>query len=137
MTIQVNDELHVDARNIGELSQLALIASDASYQGRFASGQLVPFDDTPQYASGPGGLQPQPPFGLAFGIATGRYVVHRTFNDPGDRTGFKAVAYRDFATNDVIIAFAGTDGSDLKDWWGNGFHYGWNQWDASRASIRA
>jgi hypothetical protein len=30
---------------------------------------------------------------------------------------------------------AGTDGTNLKDWWGNLTHYGWNQWADARLEV--
>src|SRR5712664_728415 len=132
MTIIVNGSLQGDTRNLEELSELALVASDASYKGGFSEIgiPLQPYDDTPQYGN------PQPPFGNDFRIFSTSYVVDRTFDDPTDRTGFKAVAYKNAATNDIILAFAGTDGPDVKDWWGNVFHMGWNQWAENRNRIR-
>jgi hypothetical protein len=32
-------------------------------------------------------------------------------------------------------ATSGTDGPNLKDWWGNAFHYGWNQWSENRREV--
>ena len=131
MTINVNGALQVNTRNLNELSQLALIASDASYKGRLASigDPLQPFDDTPQYGN------PQPPFGFEFLLLSTNYKVDAIFDDAQDLTGFKATAFRNDATNDVILAFAGTDGPDARDWWGNILHLGWNQWDKNSSPI--
>src|SRR5688572_17644524 len=113
MTIIVNTVTHVDTSNPNELAQLALIASDASYKGRFAAtGEaLRAFDDTPVYGN------PQPPFGASFVLAATHSVVDVAFED--DRTGFKAIAFRNAKTNDIILAFGGTDGPDTTDWWSN------------------
>ncbi|HYC44888.1 MAG TPA: calcium-binding protein [Burkholderiales bacterium] len=117
---------------MAELAQLTLIASDAAYKGRFAirGDALRSFDDTPNYAN------PQPPFGLEFDLAAGQYVVDLSFEQPDDLTGFKAVAYRNTVTADVVLAFGGTDGPNSTDWWGNLYHAGWNQWEANRERVR-
>ena len=50
----------------------------------------------------------------------------RTIED-GD-TGLKVVLFKDDVAKEVIVAFAGTDGLNAKDWFANSAHYGWNQW---------
>lgn len=66
MTIVVNGVAQADTRDLNELSQLALVACDASYKGRFAQSDesLKPFDDTPQYGN------PPPPFGFEFQLVS-------------------------------------------------------------------
>ena len=132
MTIYVNGDLQADTNNLNELSQLALIASDASYKGRLSSigDPLQQFDDAPQYGN------PSPPFGFQFLFASTSYKVDAIFDNPQDLSGFKAVAFRDELTKDVILAFAGTDGPDARDWWGNILHLGWNQWSKNAPQIR-
>jgi hypothetical protein len=133
MAITVNGQLQFDTSILEDLSELALVASDSSYKGRLAivGESLQPFNDTPQYGN------PQAPFGLTSQFLTANYVVDRIFDEPSDKTGFKAIAYKNLATNDIVLAFAGTDGLNGKDWWGNTFHYGWNQWAANIGRIRA
>lgn len=58
----------------------------------------------------------------------GGYQFYDKIEDVG--TGAKLVIYRNPATGDVIVAFGGTDGTDLKDWVSNSQNVGWNQWQA-------
>src|ERR687898_35106 len=99
MTIIINGLLQADTRNQEELSELALVACDASYRGRLSDIglPLQTFDDTLQYGN------PQPPFGLDFRIFSTNYVVDSVFEDPADQTGFKAVAYKNAVTNDIVV----------------------------------
>ena len=132
MTTYVDGVLQPDTSNLNELSQLALIASDASYKGRLSSvgDSLQKFNDTPQYGN------PSPPFGPQFLFVSTSYTVDRIFDDPKDQSGFKAIAFKNSRTNDIILAFAGTDGTDTRDWWGNVLHLGWNQWQINVPLIR-
>ena len=50
-------------------------------------------------------------------------------------TGFKCVIYQNLETHELIVAMAGTDGTDIKDWWSNVTHYGWNQWKRNRVAT--
>ena len=78
----------------------------------------------------------RPPFGPQFAFISTSYRVDAIFDNPQDPSGFKAIAYRDELTKDIILAFAGTDGPDARDWWGNILHVGWNQWDANSPQVR-
>src|SRR5215213_8672739 len=51
------------------------------------------------------------------------YEVRKTFSDP--TTGFKALAFLNVETSEVIIAMAGTDGPDSRDWLSNS-RLGWD-----------
>src|SRR5690606_4508099 len=103
-----------------------LVASDQAYAGgalQAGIDYLSPYSDAPLY-----GLF-VPPFSALFQS----YVVDTMFENP--RTGFKAVIFRNDAEREVIVALAGTDGADLKDWWGNLTHYAWNQWQENRLPV--
>ena len=92
-------------RTSNELTNLTLVASDMSYAAGdpgygFVGSALQVYPETPHYNQIP----------LPFSIPSG-YVVDRVFEDSNTtRTGFKAIAFR--GQSDVIIAFAGTDGSN-------------------------
>lgn len=60
------------------------------------------------------------------------YVVDQEFIN--EETGFKAVAFKNSSTNDVIFAFGGTDGTNGTDWKANIQSYGFSQWE-SHATI--
>lgn len=81
---------------------------------------LAPLRDTPTYDIPP-----------AYTITPGFNKVSNDNNSRVDSIGFKFVAYRNEATNEVIVAFGGTDGPDSVDWTGN-TALGWNQWKRGR-----
>ena len=60
-------------------------------------------------------------------------IVRFRIEDPD--TGFKCVIYQNLDKRELIVAMGGTDGTDIKDWWGNVTHYGWNQWATRRLDI--
>lgn len=112
---------------LNELAKLALIASDASY---FTStntvspdGSLAPFRDTPTYD-----ILPQ------YVIAPGFVKSSIDSASRNDAVGFKFTAYRNVSTNEIIVAFGGTDGPDPVDWTSN-TQLGWNQWENSRNLV--
>ncbi len=51
-------------------------------------------------------------------------------------TGAKLVIYQNKHNDEVIVAFGGTDGTDLKDWVANSQSVGWNQWAALKDPER-
>src|SRR5678815_6124024 len=61
------------------------------------------------------------------------YVVEQEFIVTA--TGFKAVAFRNNATNDVILAFGGTDGTNATDWKASLTTYGFSEWRSGRDEI--
>lgn len=113
---------------LNDLAKLTLLASDESYfspQFPVSIGNLLqPLLDTPSY-----NVLPQ------YDIVPARtFVVDRTFID--NTTGFKAIAFRNAETNEVILAFGGTDGVNAQDWASNVEHLGWNQWDGNDGRNR-
>ena len=112
---------------LNELAKLALIASDTSY---FTStntvplgGVLAPFRDTPTYDILP-----------LYTIAPGFVKDSDDARSRNDAVGFKFTAYQNTATNEIIVAFGGTDGPDPVDWTSN-TQLGWNQWENSRDLV--
>lgn len=61
------------------------------------------------------------------------YVVDAEFIN--EETGFKAVAFRNSATNDIILAFGGTDGTNGTDWKANIQSYGFSQWESRSTEV--
>lgn len=108
-----------------DLARLTLVASDMSY-----GGNAIPIGE-PLRTYGEDGPSVPNPYDSE--LAVSGFEVIRPFQDNG--SGFKAVVFRNFTTNDVIVAFAGVDGLDFKDWWGGKVHYGWNQWDRNRRQL--
>ena len=111
-------------QQLNELAKLALIASDASYfSSQFpAPDFLSPLRDTPSYDILP-----------SYSIQPG-FTKIREFSNPLD--GFKFVMFKNTQTNEVIVAFGGTDGLDTVDWTSN-TQLGWNQWEENRATAFA
>ncbi|KAB2962595.1 hypothetical protein, partial [Zoogloea sp.] len=109
--------------NTARLVKLALVASDAAYAGHLATPgmPLAAYRDTPAYDN------PQP-----FQTPPG-FVVDRVFEDP--TTGYKAVAYVNPETNELLFGQAGTDGPNKQDWAGNMLHTGINQWENNKANV--
>ena len=112
---------------LDELSKLLLVASDMSYGAsdpiRVRVGlPLASFNDTTYGIECP------------YSILSG-YQVREIYNDPApEGTGFKAVAFLNVETSEVIIAMAGTDGPDSRDWLSNS-RLGWDQWTANKSKI--
>ena len=112
------------------LSQLLLVACDQAYAGdsiKPVEGQapvvLAVLPDAPLADT----------FLPPYSVAESGFVVDATFEDA--RSGFKAVIYKSDASNGIVVAMAGTDGTDLRDWWANLTHYGWNQWSRNRVPL--
>ena len=108
------------------LSERLLIACDQSYAGEklvVGVSHLEPYFDPPLVD------QFKPPYPSNFP----EYIVQFRIEDHA--TGFKCVIYQDVATRELIVAMGGTDGTDIKDWWANVTHYGWNQWKNNRATV--
>ncbi|MGH8736868.1 MAG: hypothetical protein ACREVC_05850, partial [Burkholderiales bacterium] len=109
-----------------QLSERLLVACDQCYAGEsliVGQSHLEPFPDPPLESRFP------PPYVSNF---TDDLVAFRIENPD---TGFKCVIYQNVVARELIVAMAGTDGADIKDWWGNVTHYGWNQWDKDRVTI--
>lgn len=64
-----------------------------------------------------------PPFAIPAGFKVEDTIVR-------DKFGAKAVIYRHAATNEVIVAFGGTDGPNAQDHAQNSQTYGFSQWAA-------
>ena len=111
--------------NPSDLARLTLVASDMSY-----GGTRVPIGE-PLRTYSEDGLSIPNPYDAE--LVESNYRVINQFEH--DRTGYKAVLFRNLVTNDLIVAFAGTDGLDSIDWWGNSTHYGWNQWEDNRRAL--
>ncbi len=111
-------------QSLNELAKLTLIASDASYfTAKLLAPQiLAPLLDTPAYNILP-----------TYTIAPG---FEKQFERRNDATGFKFVTYKNVETNEVIVAFGGTDGPDPVDWTAN-TALGWNQWVLGREQVFA
>jgi hypothetical protein len=116
----------METSDLASLSQMLLVACDQSY----GAPQLIPnvsflsrLDDPPLNA------EFTPPFNTDFP----NFRVAFAGGDPA--SGFKYVIYQDRETREVIVAMAGTDGTDLRDWWSNVTHYGWNQWSRNRVTV--
>lgn len=112
---------------LNELAKLALIASDDSYfTGAIsAPSALAPLRDTPTHDILP-----------LYSITPGFNKISIDSESRIDPIGFKFVAYRNSTTNEVIVAFGGTDGPDPVDWTGN-TALGWNQWNEGRGLVFA
>jgi len=106
---------------LNNLAKLTLLASDESYfssEFPVLEGSLLqPLPDTPSY-----NLFPQ------FDIVQAR-SFHEDKQETIDATGFKFIAFKNVETNEVIVAFGGTDGLNAQDWAANVEHLGWNQWE--------
>ena len=114
-------------QQLNELAKLALIASDASYFTPTNTvplgGALAPFRDTPTYDIVP-----------LYAIAAGFVKNSDDARSSNDAVGFKFSGYRSVSTNEIIVAFGGTDGPDPVDWTSN-TQLGWNQWETSRNLV--
>src|SRR5688500_17111860 len=111
--------------SVSELSKVALMACDASYVGKkdvtgFAyKDPLVPYHDTPKY------------------IVFPKYAVSSDwkldFTHEHPLTGFKFIAYRNIASNEVMVAFAGVNGQTDPQTWSGAVELGWQQWSENKA----
>jgi hypothetical protein len=104
---------------LNDLAKLTLLASDESYfspQFPVLNGSpLQPLPDTPSY-----NIFPQ------YDIVPAS-SFHKDTEGSVSATGFKFIAFRNDETNEVIVAFGGTDGKDSQDWAASVEHLGWNQ----------
>ena len=107
------------------LVKLALVASDAAYAGHLATPcmPLAAYRDTPAYDN------PQP-----FQTPQG-FVLDRVFEDPA--TGYKAVAYINPETNELLVAQADTDGLNRQDLACNALHTAIHHWGNKQANVRS
>ena len=114
-------------QSLNELAKLTLIASDDSYftGALSAPSALAPLRDTPTYDILP-----------LYTIMPGFNKISSDNDSRIDSVGFKFVAYRNENTNEVIVAFGGTDGPDPVDWTSN-TALGWNQWLRGRDLVFA
>lgn len=119
-----------------ELSKQLLVACDQSY---FTSKDQVLnkplqdlFDkaaDAPAEYGNPNiyALKPQ------FVPASGYTVV--AVIDRSEQSGAKALVYLNTTTNEVIVAFGGTDGINAQDWTANTQDVGWKQWQYLNTTL--
>jgi hypothetical protein len=98
-----------DSRSQNDLARLTLIACDAAYGGNRLTidTRLAPYAD-------PHPIQPP------YAIPPNEFKVDRTIESAN--TGLKVVLFKDEVANEVIVAFAGTDGLDARDWFANSVH---------------
>ncbi|MFO0707319.1 MAG: hypothetical protein U0412_10760 [Nitrospira sp.] len=111
---------------LNDLAKLTLLASDESYfSSQFPFFNLLqPLPDTPTY-----NVSPQYDIVPALSF-------QQDFDRTDNTTGFKVIAYKNVQTNEVIIAFGGTDGINAQDWASNVEHLGWNQWASDNGRNR-
>lgn len=113
---------------LNDLCKIDLVACDMSYGADKTSvpigSALASYFDTPEF-----GKECQ------YGIASG-YVVREKIDDSlsPNPTGFKALIFVNTTTSEVIVAMAGTDGSDSRDWLSN-TRLGWDQWSANKNAV--
>ncbi|OQW60522.1 MAG: hypothetical protein BVN28_08650 [Nitrospira sp. ST-bin4] len=105
--------------DLNDLAKLTLLASDASYfdPTHPAPTELGSLDDT-NYG------QRAALYSVPAGFEKAIEFRDTTIN------GFGFVAYRNQQTNEVIVAFRGTDGPSPQDWVANSQYLGWNQWNS-------
>jgi hypothetical protein len=118
--------MSIETNTLVSLSERLLIACDQSYAGELlvvGESYLSPFFDLPLKDSY------TPPYLSDFPDDLVRFRIE------DKETGFKCVIYQNLVSHELIVAMAGTDGTDIKDWWSNVTHYGWNQWKESRVVI--
>lgn len=131
-----------------ELAKLALVASDQSYFDNTSENEklhltngtdLAPLADEPRNKNGDvkdeeyrSNNNPkltnellyknEPPFTVPAGFKVEDTVVRDN--------GAKAVIYRNATTNEIMVAFGGTDGVNALDYASNSQNYGFKQWEA-------
>jgi Ca2+-binding RTX toxin-like protein len=126
---------------LNTLAEQALIACDDSYFTNtlpvstpgidpgaapvFLGAPLLPLvdtnpSDTPQF------LTANP------NLTAGYTVVQEGVDIP---SGGKFIAFQNTSTNNVILAFGGTDGLSSTDWKANLFSYGYNEWTALHNQV--
>jgi hypothetical protein len=113
--------------SLNDLAKLTLIASDAAYFSiRYPvpiNAPLAPLSDTPKYDIGP-----------QYSVFLDNFI--KATQGGIDAIGFKYAIYKNTSSNEVIVAFGGTDGHDPVDWTGN-TRLGWDQWKEGRAQVFA
>jgi Ca2+-binding RTX toxin-like protein len=112
----------LNAQQLNELRLAALVACDAAYAGtaRPAGSTLSPYVDGDSQA-------------IPFSYRSG-FVIEHVLSVP--ETGLKVAIYKHQTANELLVAFAGTDGLNVTDWFSNAFHLGLNQWsDGARANV--
>jgi Ca2+-binding RTX toxin-like protein len=62
-----------------------------------------------------------------------RFKVVGSHSD--DASGFKYLLFQHEASKELIVAFAGTDGIDYRDWGSNALALGWNQWQRNHDRV--
>src|SRR5688572_15005536 len=106
------------------LSRLTLVASDMAYAAGnddfLQNPSLRSYDDTDPALS--------PPFPL-----DDKFKVVQSHND--NDSGFKYLIFQHEDSRELIVAFAGTDGIDYRDWGANALALGWNQWARNRERV--
>ena len=118
--------MSIPQSDLVRLSERLLVACDQSYAGEklvVGVSHLEPYFDPPIAD------EFRPPYTADFPGDIVRFRVE----DPD--TGFKCVIYQNLEKRELIVAMGGTDGTDIKDWWGNITHYGWNQWATRRSPF--
>ncbi len=127
---------------LNTLALRALMASDAAYftnrifsrppggvtdpSHLYNGDPLRPLNDPPDYYV---------PLQFDHALLGGGHVVDFQYVHP--TSGFKFVAFKNEATNDLILAFGGTDGLNPTDWKSNLSSYGWSQWNSARSQVFA
>ena len=128
---------------LNTLAERALIACDASYfTNTNITGPRPPGDSDPTHLylgdpldllldSSPilNGYRPA----YSYVSLTQGYVVDQEFINT--LAGFKAVAFKNSATNDIVISIGGTDGTNPTDWKANLQSYGFSEWEAGKADV--
>src|SRR5689334_6951995 len=108
---------------LNELAKVDLVACDMSYGADKANvgirTRLATYPDTTWGRECP------------YPVASG-WEVREKFNDPS--SGFKALAFINLFSNEIVIAMGGTDGPNTRDWLSNS-RLGWDQWTRNKASI--
>lgn len=129
---------------LNTLAERALIACDAAYFTNLATTNTRPVGDTdPTHLYIGDALTPlidttpsnTPQFLTSNPTLTAGYTVVREGNDLP--SGAKFIAYKNTNTNDVILAFGGTDGLNSTDWKANLFSYGFSEWTALQSQVFA
>ena len=111
---------------LNDLCKIDLVACDMSYGADKTNvpigSVLASYFDTPNFDTGTE---------CQYGIPSG-YVVREKITDSD--SGFKALVFVNVNTSEVIVAMAGTNGSDSRDWLSN-TRLGWDQWSNNKAAV--
>jgi hypothetical protein len=109
---------------LNELSMLMLVACDQAYAGN----ALTVGEELAEYPDS----RPEQSWPLPYSVAGNGFVVVESIEIP--QTGFKCVIYKSVASNELIVALAGTDGPNAKDW-GINLTLGWGQWNGFTPEV--